>query len=251
MRRPAPAAHRLRAVGTVDQAAPAAPGPGFWWRSLSPLGAVLAAFAALVVVVLALEATSLGEDGRAAVATALTSFALLVFGVLLWRALPEHERRLAVAYKGSLARAVTAGIVAGFGIVIGAATIIASGSAVDPAVERRLEELSQDIGTSGWQITLSVIALVVFAPLGEELLFRALMLRGLVRRMAFGAAAVLSSALFAAAHADAYLLWPRAVALVLTGLVLALVYRRRGYAGTVAAHATVNAIAALALVLAQ
>lgn len=238
-------------MGTVDHAAPAAPGPGFWWRSLSPIYAVLAAFVLLVVVAVLLELTPLGDDGQAAVATAVTSFALLAFGVLLWRGLPAHERRLALARKGSRRGAVGIGILTGLGIILGAATIIATGSAIDPVVERRLEELSQDIGSSPWQIAVSVLALVVFAPLGEELLFRALLLRGLVRRMALPAAAILSSALFAAAHFDAYLLWPRAVALVLTGLALAWLYRRRGYWSSVTAHATVNAVAALALILAQ
>lgn len=238
-------------MGTVDQAYPAPGRPGFWWRSLSPIGAVLAAFVLLAVVVLALEATPLGEDARASVATALTSLALLAFGVLLWRGLPAHERRAAVATKRSPPAAIGVGVLAGLGIVLGAAVVIAAGAAVDPVVERRLEELSQDIGATPWQIGLSVVALVVFAPLGEELLFRALLLRALVRRIAFPAAALLSSAFFAAAHADAYLIWPRALALVLTGCALAWLYRRRGYAGSVAAHATVNAVAAVALVLTQ
>lgn len=251
-RRPGCGAPRLRRVGTVEQAYPAAaPGPGFWWRLLSPLGAVLAAFVLLIAVVLALELTALGEDGRSAVATVATSFALLVFGVLLWRRLPAHERRVSLERKGSLTRVVATGVLTGFGIVVGAAVVIATGSAIDPVVERRLEELSQEIGATPWQIALTVVALVVFAPLGEELLFRALLLRGLVRRLAFPAAVVVSSALFAAAHADAYLLWPRAVALLLTGCVLAWLYRRRGFVSSVLAHATVNAVAAVALILTQ
>lgn len=238
-------------VGTVDQAYPGPAGPGFWWRSLTPIGAVLAAFVLLAVIVGVLTLTPLGEDGRAAVATFLTSLALLAFGVLLWRRLPAHERRLAVAAKGSPVSTVALGVVTGLGIVLGAAAVIVAGSAVDPVVERRLEDLSQDIGATPWQITASVVALVVLAPLGEELLFRALLLRGFVRRLAFPTAAVASSAVFAAAHADAYLIWPRAVALVLTGLGLAAIYRRRGYVGSVAAHATVNSVAAIALILAQ
>jgi len=58
----------------------------------------------------------------------------------------------------------------------------------------------------------------------------------------------LSSLLFASAHADSYLLWPRALSLVLTGLVLAWLYRWRGYWASVTAHATVNLVAAIALV---
>ena len=54
--------------------------------------------------------------------------------------------------------------------------------------------------------------------------------------------------MFASAHADSYLLWPRAVSLFLTGLVLAWLYRWRGYWASVTAHATVNIAAAIALI---
>jgi membrane protease YdiL (CAAX protease family) len=69
-----------------------------------------------------------------------------------------------------------------------------------------------------------------------------------VRRIRFWPAALISSLLFAAAHADAYLLWPRAIALAGTGVVLAWLYRWRGYWASVTAHATVNVVAATALV---
>ncbi len=125
--------------------------------------------------------------------------------------------------------------------------ILLTGSAIDPVVERRLNEV-EDIGTVPWQVVLTVIALVVLAPLGEELLFRGLLLRGLARRLDFWPAALITSAVFAGAHADSYILWPRALALFGTGLVLAWIYRRRGYWASVSAHATVNTIAAIALV---
>ena len=68
------------------------------------------------------------------------------------------------------------------------------------------------------------------------------------RRLRFWPAAAISSLVFAAAHADAYLIWPRAIALVGTGLALAWLYRWRGYWASVIAHATVNAVASIALV---
>jgi membrane protease YdiL (CAAX protease family) len=212
-------------VGTLQQAgpAPADARPGFLWRLLSPIGAVLLAFVLLAAGAGALTATSLSDDGTAAVLAAVTSFLLLVFGVLLWLRLPAHERRTAIALKHTLGGAIGLGVTLGIGIIIGS-------------------------GAIPWQATLTIVALVVLAPLGEELLFRGLLLRALVRRLRFWPAAAISSLVFAAAHADAYLIWPRAIALVGTGLALAWLYRWRGYWASVIAHATVNAVASVALV---
>ncbi len=43
-------------------------------------------------------------------------------------------------------------------------------------------------------VGLTVVAVVVLAPLGEELLFRGLLLRGLVRKLRFWPAAAISLA---------------------------------------------------------
>jgi membrane protease YdiL (CAAX protease family) len=236
-------------VGTDDQGRKRAPRdpPGFAWRFWSPIGAVVVAFASLVVAAGVLSVADLSDDALGAILAFATSLLLVVFAVLLWRRLPTHNRRWAVAPKQGLWAAIGLGVLMGFGIVVGAAAIVVTGSAIDPVVERRLAEI-EDIGTRPWQLVLMVTALIVLAPLGEELLFRGLMLRALARRVRFWPAAIISSALFAAAHADAYILWPRAVALIGTGLALAWIYRRRGYWASVAAHATVNTIASIALV---
>lgn len=214
---------------------------------LSPIGAVLLAFVVLVIAAGILSATSLSDDSAGALLSFGTSLLLLAFAVVLWLRLPAHERHAAIALKHSAWGTVGLGVTIGIGLIIGAGAIILAGSLIDPVVERRLEE-EQDVGTAPWQITLLVVAVVVLAPLGEELLFRGLLLRGLVRRIRFWPAAAISSLLFAAAHVDAYLLWPRAIALVLTGIVLAWLYRWRGYWASVTAHATVNIVAATALV---
>jgi membrane protease YdiL (CAAX protease family) len=236
-------------VGTLDQVgqAPTVDRPGFLWRVLSPIGAVVLAFLLVAVGVGILSATPLSDKGTEAVVAFGSSVLLLGFGVALCAGLPRQDARAALALKHSAWGAVGLGVTIGIGLIIGAGAIILAGSAIDPVVERRIEEV-EEIGTAPWQVTLTVIAVVVLAPLGEELLFRALLLRALVRRMRFWPAAVISSVLFAAAHLDAYLLWPRALALIGTGLVLAWLYRWRGYWASVTAHATVNAVAAVALV---
>ena len=236
-------------MGTLEQVGrgPASDRPGFRWRVLSPIGAVVLAFAVLLVAAVVLQATPLSDDATTALLQFGTSLLLLGFAVLLVRGLPAHERRAALAVKHSVGGTIGLGITLGIGIVIAAGTIIFVGQEIDPVVERRLEDV-EEIGTVPWQLTITVIALVVLAPLGEELLFRALLLRGLVRRLRFWPAAIITSLLFAGAHPDAYILWPRAVALVLTGLVLAWLYRWRGYWASVTAHATVNTVASIALI---
>lgn len=236
-------------MATADQAPREAlrPPPGFAWRVLSPIGAVVLAFALLIAGAGVLSVFDMTDESVGAILAFGTGLLLLLFAVWLWRRLPPHERRAAVTRTHGLVGTIGLGMAAGLTIIVGALIIIVAGSALDPVVERRLEEV-EDIGTSPWQLVLTVIALVVFAPLGEELLFRGLLLRGLVRKMRFWPAAMLSSTLFAAAHADAYLLWPRAIALIGTGLVLAAIYRSRGYWASVSAHATVNALASVALI---
>lgn len=236
-------------MGTLDQAAPPAPRqpPGFAWRLLSPIGAVLLSLVILIVLGGALFATDLGDDAVGAIVTFLTSLLLLVFGVLLWRRLPAHDRRRAIRPGRPPAGSIGLGIALGVGIVIGAGLIILAGAAIDPVVERRINEV-EDIGTAPWQLVLTITALVVLAPLGEELLFRGLILRALVRKLRFWPSAVISAVLFTMAHADAYILWPRTISLIATGVVLAWIYRQRGYWASVSAHATVNTIAAIALV---
>lgn len=235
---------------TPDQAArPSAAGesPGFAWRLLSPIGAVVLSLIILIILGGALFATDMSDASVGAVVTFLTSLLLLVFGILLWRRIPPHERRQAVRPERPPFATIGIGMALGLGITMGAGLIIVAGAALDPVVERRLDDV-EDIGTRPWQLVLMITALVVLAPLGEELLFRGLILRALVRRLRFWPSALISAVLFTSAHADAYVLWPRTISLILTGVVLAWIYRERGYWASVSAHATVNAIAAIALV---
>lgn len=224
-------------------------GPSFWWRVLSPPLAVIGSFAVAGIAVAILQGANLSEDASIAIGQTVAGICLVALGVVLVLALPATLRRLALAWKGAPVASAAIGIGIGFAALIAAGVIFGIAMAIDPAVEDQLNDLSDDIGFSiPWQQGLLVFALVILAPFGEELLFRALLLRGLVRRIPFWTAALVSGAIFAAAHPDAWQIWPRAVFLLTIGVGFAFVYRWRGYGSSVTAHMTVNTAAAVGLV---
>ena len=236
-----------RPVSTLEPPGPRPQVPTFWWRTVSPIAALFAAFLGSLLIWIPIGVTPMGDDGQLIVVQFSSSLLILVFGILLLRQLPAIDHRRATAAKGRLAPAIGIGVAVGLAMVALSVAIIGIGVAIDSGVEDGLEDIAIEFEPQVWQTTLLVIALVVLAPLGEELLFRALLLRALVRRMSFWKAALVSAVLFTAAHPDSYLLWPRALALVVSGVALAWIYRERGYAASVAAHATLNGIAAISV----
>ncbi len=227
--------------------APSSSPPRFWTRVLTPIAAVPGSLILAVAVYAGMKAAGAGDANAAAIATVLAELALLVFGLAIVRLLAPHERRLVLEGRGRRAASIGIGVAVGLGLVIASGIVIALGTVVDDGLEDRLKDQEITLPDSAWALGLMVIALVVLAPLAEELLFRGLLFRSLVRRLPIAAAITISSILFAASHADAYLLWPRAISLALTGAGLAWLYLRRGYWTSVTAHATVNAVAAGAL----
>jgi membrane protease YdiL (CAAX protease family) len=222
--------------------------PGAAWRIAWPIAMVAIGLAVLVVVATAADALGASTDTTTAVATFTASAVILIGGLLLIRALPAAQRRVTLASKGRPWTAAATGVGIGLACVVGSGLVIVAGTELDPSAKRALEDIDVSVGSAWWHIALTTIAIVLLAPIGEELLFRGLELRGLVRLMPFALAAPLSGLVFTAAHLDAYLVWPRAVALVLVGWVLAWLYRKRGMAAAMLAHGTVNAVAAAALI---
>jgi membrane protease YdiL (CAAX protease family) len=227
--------------------APLSSPPGFWTRVLIPVAAVPGSLVVAIAVFAAVKAAGVGTSSTAAIATVVAELVLLVFGLAMVRRLVPHERRLVFATRGSQAKNIGLGVAVGLGLVVVSGIVIALSTVVDDGVRKRLEDQQIDLPDSAWALALMVVALVVLAPLAEELLFRGLLFRSLTRRVPVAAAVAISSVLFAASHVDAYVLWPRAISLALTGGGLAWLYLRRGYWTSVTAHATVNAVAAGAL----
>ncbi len=112
-------------------------------------------------------------------------------------------------------------------------------------------------GSHGGGFILIAVATVVFAPAMEELFFRGLLLKGLVRVLTPARAAgtgravgvvlavILDGLLFGLAHGE----WVQLAGLAVFGIVLAAISYRTGRLGmNMVAHATFNLVAILALV---
>jgi membrane protease YdiL (CAAX protease family) len=221
------------------------PPANFWSNVLVPLGCVPLALVAVGILFELLSGVGVNKDAAETVAQFSGSLLILGLAVLLRQRCTSHRRRLTTATRPPTLRRVLLAVPIGIAMTMMAVTVIWAGTAIDSGAEKQLKELSELYVPASpiWQKVLLGVALVVLAPLGEELLFRGLVLRALVTRVRFAVAAPISGVLFAASHPDAWLLWPRAVALAILGTVLAWTYRRHGYRGSVTAHATVNTIA--------
>jgi membrane protease YdiL (CAAX protease family) len=101
----------------------------------------------------------------------------------------------------------------------------------------------EDVGTAG--ATMLLLAGVAVAPVVEELAFRGVLLRALMRRVPFTWAAVLSSIVFGLLHAPGGSSWAAAAGLVVMitafGFLQCLLVRRTGILGpAIGVHATLN-----------
>ena len=105
-------------------------------------------------------------------------------------------------------------------------------------------DVPPEIFGHGIERVVNGFAVVVAAPVAEELFFRGFMLGGLVAAIGDLRAIVVSSALFAAMHASVGTFIP----LFMAGMLLAWLYlRTRSIWPPIAAHSTQNALAMLSL----
>ena len=223
-----------------------APGPAL--RILGPILIVVGAFIFSVVVFGLLKGVGLSDDSAESIAAFTGSAAILGFGLLARARLPVHERRQITSRRWSIAAALGIGLALGIAARIAVGIVVSVGQAVDSSVCRKLLELDDDLVPPAlWHKVLLTIALVVLAPLGEELVFRGLFLRGLVRQMSFPIAAVISGVVFGVAHPQYWSLWPLLIGICGFGIAAALVYRTMGYAANVTMHAVFNGVAAVFL----
>jgi len=121
---------------------------------------------------------------------------------------------LVVSRKGTSLRSDLGARLARFDVPAGLMAGVAAQAALMPALYWPIRRLidgdpsasARDLVGSAqgpFQVLVLVVATAVLAPLTEELFYRGLFLRGLQRRFGPVAAAVVSSAVFAAVHLDA------------------------------------------------
>ena len=150
-----------------------------------------------------------------------------------WRALglkrPERPRALLLPWLALLGSLVFTG---GYSVVV---TAIGMGSLLPPSIP---EEALGD----GLPRLLNTLVIVAWGPFAEETFFRGFLLAGLVPALGTVRAAVVSSAIFAAAH----LMLGMMVPIFVTGLLLSWLYlTTRSIWPPIAAHAAQNLIAVL------
>ena len=110
-----------------------------------------------------------------------------------------------------------------------------------------------DLGSAPWwAVVLTALLAVVMAPVVEELLFRGLLLRGLMTRTGFWPATLVSSVLFGLVHVPGALSGALSIVVANTvlGVLLCLLVRRTGrLAPAIALHAARNALGIAAVLL--
>lgn len=153
--------------------------------------------------------------------------------------------------KGRDALYIVVGFTIYFGLLI-IASVLAAGIGVDTQQE-------QEIGfeaakTTGDQLLLVLISLVVLPPIVEELLFRGFLFGGLRTKVDFTKATLITSALFAAPHllgSSTGLLWIAAVDTFVLSLVLCYVREKTGALwASIGIHAVKNGLAFIYLFVA-
>ncbi|MGH9278939.1 MAG: lysostaphin resistance A-like protein [Acidimicrobiales bacterium] len=152
----------------------------------------------------------------------------------VWVNLRSFELGLKAQWGTATARR---GIIEGFVVGGGAAVLVTA--VLRLALGRPTPDPTASLlaSSSVLMLVLGVVLIVVAAPLVEELVFRGFLLEAF-RRKGKGAAVALSAVAFSLAHLSLaqfrYYFW--------AGVLLALIYWRRGLVGSIAAHAAFNGL---------
>jgi membrane protease YdiL (CAAX protease family) len=220
------------------------------WRGWHVL--VVVAVALVLAIVVAVAAGLLGVSDVWERPMPLLDTLVLLAATLLWlRSRGRGAFRRAVRLPGPLPPAALS---LGLGLAVGVgwpfvdsalAALVESIAGPLPAVQEHFAELFRD---PTLRVLLAVDAILV-TPIAEELLFRGVLFQGVRRRWGTWAAAIVSSAVFAAAHLEPTALGSAFVMLSTFMFGLAMVWlflRRRTLLAPIAAHVASNALGTVA-----
>lgn len=217
------------------------------WQPWEAIPVALGAYAGTAVVSVALALVFGGVGGITFQLTVLVFPVLLAAVTVAWVA--GRYRRGAVPALRIRSRRSTRDVV--FGAWAGAALFAVVLFAVAPLVYFVVglftggpvtppqQEVLPTTDPSAWQVLLAAAAVVVAAPIGEEIFFRGFLFGSLRGRFGLWLSAAISGAVFAAVH-----ILPLLMPLMfVVGIGLALIYERRGsLVASMAAHAAFNTI---------
>jgi membrane protease YdiL (CAAX protease family) len=215
------------------------------WQPWEAIPVVAAAVATAVLASVVFAAVLGGSGGSTLLLTAIAFQASLAGFTLLWVAFRYRPWLPALGLRSDrTAKDVAVGAWSGAAIFVGAAFLVlpvliflwrlVSGGP-PPAINQPILPLDP----TPVQIVLSVVAVIVAAPVGEELFFRGFLFGSLRARLSFLPAAAISGLVFGLFHVQPLLV----AVMVVVGIALAFLYeRRRSLAVCIAAHAIFNLI---------
>jgi membrane protease YdiL (CAAX protease family) len=222
------------------------------WRPWEAAPVGLAALLASYIALIAVTAAFGGQGGVATLVSAILSQAAFVAFTVGWVAVRYPGT---VPFLGLRSRRTAADLA--MGAWIGAALFLAAVFVVLPliVVAWRLvtgsppDPIDQGILTgdpAGLELIMGVLAVVVAAPIGEEVFFRGFLFGALRARLGFPRAAAISGAVFGVFHVEPVLI----LVMFVVGFGLAALYEwRRSLVAPMAAHAVFNIIGYTLLVM--
>lgn len=215
------------------------------WYIGMPLVVMLLATIGASVLAAIVEGLGAGTDTRDAIIGIAFSGALLLGGLALRTMSPRTVQREMTGSRISIGQAIGIGVGMGLAFRLLSGIISSIGEAIDPSLCEKAKEATDIIPPEMWQKVLLAISLVMLAPLGEELLFRGHMYRGVAALTRVVPAAVIAGVLFGLAHPQYYVTWSLLLSICLMGVGLCLMYQRWGFVTVVATHLCFNLIPAV------
>lgn len=218
--------------------------PAVPWRARE--GLLIALFSLLTGAFFSIlaAATIDDQDTLTLVATIVIEVSLAMW-VLLWVKLRHGAGLQALGWRFRAEDVGTGFLAALLGLGASAAVSQLIISIYEAFSSRQVEQPEQlPSSLSGGRIALAVLAVVIVAPIAEELFFRGFLYQALRKWRGVMGATLLSAFLFALAHGHPLLI----LGIFPLGIILAFLFERRNsVAATIAAHAFFNGISLILL----